>query len=244
MSLSVSLIIPARNEARSIERVLKISRKLREVREIIVVDGGSSDRTPQIAEKLGARVIFQSLYRYPGKGIAMRDGFYYSTGEIIVYVDADIRNISEDFIKSLYQPILDAEADFVKGSFTRKSDRITELVAKPLLRILYPELIRFTHPLSGEIAGLRKSFEVVEWDPGWGVDIGILIDVYKAGLKILEKNLGFKDHKIKTPEMLTEMAYEVAEAIIRRAVRDRKLTAVEAEKLLEKYQNIDLGGVN
>jgi len=168
----------------------------------------------------------------------MRDGFYYSTGEIITFFDADIKNISSDFIKGLYQPILDGEADFVKGSFGRKAGRVTELVAKPLLRMFYPELSKYFQPLSGEIAGLRKAFEIVEWEPGWGVDIGILIDVYRAGLRIIEKDLGFKDHDMKPLELLTEMAYEVAETILRRAVRDGKITSEEMKTLLKQYSEI------
>ncbi|MEZ0290082.1 MAG: glycosyltransferase [Sulfolobales archaeon] len=241
MSLFVSLVIPAKNEARFIERVIRVAKRIREIREIIVVDGGSVDKTPEIARRLGAKVVYQSQYRYPGKGIAMRDGFYYSTGEIVVYVDADIKNISEEFLRRLFQPILDGVADFVKGAFARRAGRVTELVAKPLLRLFYPELSKFSQPLSGEIAGLRKAFEVVEWEPGWGVDIGILIDVYRAGLRVVEIDLGFKEHDMKPLEMLTEMAYEVAETIIRRALRDKKITVSEAEKLLSEYKKIGLG---
>lgn len=241
MSLFVSLVIPAKNEARFIERVIRVAKRIREIREIIVVDGGSVDKTPEIARRLGAKVVYQSQYRYPGKGIAMRDGFYYSTGEIVVYVDADIKNISEEFLRKLFQPILDGVADFVKGAFARRAGRVTELVAKPLLRLFYPELSKFSQPLSGEIAGLRKAFEVVEWEPGWGVDIGILIDVYRAGLRVVEIDLGFKEHDMKPLEMLTEMAYEVAETIIRRALRDKKITVSEAEKLLSEYKKIGLG---
>lgn len=241
MSLFVSLVIPAKNEARFIERVIRVAKRIREIREIIVVDGGSVDKTPEIARRLGAKLVYQSQYRYPGKGIAMRDGFYYSTGEIVVYVDADIKNISEEFLRRLFQPILDGVADFVKGAFARRAGRVTELVAKPLLRLFYPELSKFSQPLSGEIAGLRKAFEVVEWEPGWGVDIGILIDVYRAGLRVVEIDLGFKEHDMKPLEMLTEMAYEVAETIIRRALRDKKITVSEAEKLLSEYKKIGLG---
>ncbi|MCC6061533.1 MAG: glycosyltransferase [Desulfurococcales archaeon] len=235
---NVSVVVPARNEARFISRAIKAAKRLREVKEVIVVDGGSIDKTPEIARRLGAKVIYQSILRYPGKGIAMRDGFYYSTGEIITFFDADIKNISSDFIKGLYQPILDGEADFVKGSFGRKAGRVTELVAKPLLRMFYPELSKYSQPLSGEIAGLRKAFEIVEWEPGWGVDIGILIDVYRAGLRIIEKDLGFKDHDMKPLELLTEMAYEVAETILRRAVRDGKITSEEMKTLLKQYSEI------
>lgn len=239
MSLAVSLVIPAKNEARFIARAIRAAKRLREVREIIVVDGGSSDGTPDIARRMGARVIYQSILRYPGKGIAMRDGFYYSSGEIVAYIDADIKNISPEFIEGLYRPILDGEAEFVKGAFAREAGRVTELVAKPLLRMFYPELTRFSQPLSGEIAGVRKAFEVVEWEAGWGVDVGILIDVYKAGIRIVEKNLGFKDHDMKPLEMLTEMAYEVAEAILKRAVRDGKISVDEANRLLMEYSNME-----
>ncbi|AFH42575.1 glycosyltransferase [Fervidicoccus fontis] len=231
----VSVIFPAKDEEKFIAHSVKTAKKAKNVREIILVDGGSVDNTPAIAKKLGAKVIFQSILKYPGKGVAMRDGYYYSTKDIIVFLDADIKNLTPDFINKLIEPILKGETDFVKGTFGRKSGRVTELVAKPLLRIFYPELSYLSQPLSGEIAGTSEAFSKVNWELGWGVDIGIVLDIYKAGFKIKEENLGFKDHDMKPLPMLTEMAYEVAQTIIRRATQDGKISESKGEELLAKY---------
>lgn len=234
--MEISIVFPAKDEANFIARSIKIAKKVPGVKEVIVVDGMSTDGTPEIASKMGAKVVYQSLLRYPGKGVAMRDGFYFAKGDAIVYLDADIKNLSVEFIERLLEPLRKGEADFVKGTFARASGRVTELVAKPLLRMFYPELAKLSQPLSGEIAGTRRAFSVVEWELGWGVDIGIVIDIYKAGLRIVERNLGYKDHDMKPLPMLTEMAFEVAETILRRAERDGKLSRVEGERLLSKLR--------
>jgi len=231
--LSVSLVLPTKNEAKFVKKAIEAAKKAKFVGEVVVVDGGSTDGTPEIARRLGARVVFQSQLRYPGKGVAMRDGFYFAKHDVVAFVDADIKNITPEFIEKLCEPVVKGEADFAKGTFGRKAGRVTELVAKPLLRLFYPELLRFSQPLSGEIAGTRDAFNAVSWEPGWGVDVGILIDVCKAGFRVVEVDLGFKDHDMKPLHLLTEMAYEVAEAILKRAARDGKLAQAEGRALAE-----------
>lgn len=230
----VSVVIPAKNEEKFIKKAVKTALKCRGVKEVIVVDGGSTDKTREIARNAGAQVIVQSSLKYPGKGIAMRDGYYYSSGDIIVYFDADIKNITTSFIENLYLPIINNQADFVKGSFERAAGRVTELVAKPLLRIFYPELAKFKQPLSGEIAGKRAVFKKVEWPENWGVDIAILIDIYKAGYRIIEVDLGYKDHDMKPLRLLNEMAYEVARTILERAAREGKIKIQDIESFVTK----------
>lgn len=102
------------------------------------MDGGSNDRTIEVAKREGAKVIVQSDLTYPGKGIAMRDGAYFAKGDILVYLDVDIKNLAPSFIEELAEPLVDEKADFVKGCFKRTAGRVTELVAKPLLRMLSP----------------------------------------------------------------------------------------------------------
>ncbi len=234
--MKVSVVLPAYNEAEFIEHSIETAYKARNVYEVVVIDGNSSDGTPERARKAGAKVFRQSVLKYPGKGIAMRDGFYASRGDIIVYLDADIKNLEPEMIEWLYEPILRGEADFVKGSFKRKAGRVTELVAKPLLRVFYPELAKFEQPLSGEIAGHRRVFEAVEWVDGWGVDIALLIDIYEKGFRIVERNIGFKDHDMKPLRLLTEMAYEVAKTIIDRAIRDGRIFGVDEVYAMRMYR--------
>ncbi|MEM3819690.1 MAG: dolichyl-phosphate-mannose-protein mannosyltransferase, partial [Nitrososphaerota archaeon] len=164
-----------------------------------------------------------------------------SSGDIVVFVDIDVTNLTPQFIEKLYMPIMREKAEFVKGCFERAAGRVTELVAKPLLRMFYPELAKFKQPLSGEIAGLRKIFYQVEFESGWGVDVGLLIDLYIQGVKIVEENLGFKEHEMKPLHSLTDMAYQVAEAILKRALRDKKIDEVWAKKYISTISEIDLG---
>ncbi|MDH5816674.1 MAG: glycosyltransferase [Candidatus Nezhaarchaeota archaeon] len=238
--MAVSVIFPVKNREEYVKRAVKTAFKAKHVMEVIVVDGGSSDRTVEVSRKEGAKVIVQSNLVYPGKGIAMRDGAYLAEGDILVFLDIDIKNLTPDFIESLAEPLINGWAEFVKGCFDRAAGRVTELVAKPLLRMFYPELAKFKQPLSGEIAGLRKLFYKVEFERGWGVDVGLLIDFYKLGAKIVEKDLGYKDHEMKPLHALTDMAYEVAEAILKRAIRDRKIDVYWAEKYLKSVKSLDL----
>ena len=240
--MDVSVVFPSKNRERYVRKAICTAFKARHVREVIIVDGGSTDNTVEVALKENAKVIIQSNLVYPGKGVAMRDGAYLSSGDIIVFADIDIANLTPQFIEKLYMPIMMGEAEFVKGCFGRAAGRVTELVAKPLLRMFYPELARFKQPLSGEIAGLNKVFYQVEFENGWGVDIGLLIDLYKMGVRIVEVDLGFKEHEMKPLHALTDMAYQVAEAILKRAVRDMKIDEAWAKRYISAISEIDLGG--
>lgn len=143
----VTVIIPALNEEASIERrVIKLCQRYSPNSEIIVVDDHSQDSTVAIAQKSGARVILSTK---KGKGASMRDGFLVASNEIIAFLDADIQNYAEDCIEKLLKPLILGEADFVKSRFERQAGRATELVAKPLLGLLFPEALIYSRPLSG-----------------------------------------------------------------------------------------------
>lgn len=232
--MDISVVFPTKNREHHVKRSIRAAFRAKGVKEVIIVDGGSTDRTIELAEKEGARVVVQSQLIYPGKGIAMRDGAYLASGDIVVYLDIDIKNIRPEFVERLAEPIIKGEAEFVKGCFERAAGRVTELVAKPLLRMFYPELARFSQPLSGEIAGLRQVFYKVKFEPGWGVDVGLLIDLYKLGVKIVERDLGYKDHEMKPLHALTDMAYQVAEAILRRAMEDKAVEKLWAQEYISK----------
>jgi len=222
----VTVVLPAFNEGRFIGKCIKRAKKTGLVNEVIVVDGGSTDDTAEEALKADAKVLYQTWAVYPGKGIAMRDAVDYATGEIIVYMDADILNIKTEMIEKLVEPIVNDEADFVKGTFKRKAGRVTELVANPLLRLFFPEYAHFSQPLSGEIAGWKKVFQSVTFERDWGVDVGLLIDILERGYRVKEVNIGYKEHDMKPLVELGGMAQQVARAIIKRAVRKGRINRV------------------
>ena len=217
--MRVTVVIPAKDEGATIAEVVRAAKRAKWVDKVIVVDGHSADNTVEEARRAGARTITQSKRRYPGKGVAMRDGFEAALTDIIAFVDADIVNIEPQMLEKLVEPIIKGEADFVKGMFERAGGRVTELVAKPLLQMFFPEVAGFSQPLSGEIAGRRWVFEHVKFEENWGVDVGILIDAVRSGARVKEIHIGFKDHLMKPLLDLREMAQQVAETIIKRAAK-------------------------
>ena len=129
MNNKVSVIIPAHNEADSIEYVIKLAERTKFVNDIIVINNASTDETHEVSKKLGARV-FDCISK--GKGYAMEEGLKQAKNEIVVFLDADIENYEEDVIERLVSPILEGQADFVKATFNRtKGGVVTEVVTKP-----------------------------------------------------------------------------------------------------------------
>lgn len=210
----VTVLIPALNEQDTITEVVKFCLKDSLVSEVIVVDDQSTDLTRERAARAGASVI---ISQKRGKGISMQEGISVSGNQVIVFLDADIFPYPSDTIANLANPVLENEADFVKGAFVRNAGRVTELVAKPLLKIFYPDLTPFQQPLSGMIAGKKEFFSKMEFFHDYGVDVGILIDMFLMQARIIEVNIGYIENKSKPWQMLGKMSSEVARAIIRRA---------------------------
>ncbi len=131
---------PVLNEENTIANVVRFCLSHPLVSEVIVVDDKSEDKTPQIAAAAGARVITSQVR---GKGISMKDGIDAASHEIVIFLDGDIDPYPEETISRLAEPLVMDEVDFVKGSFARNAGRVTELVAKPLLKIFYPGPLPF-----------------------------------------------------------------------------------------------------
>lgn len=210
----ITVVIPTLNEEEHIESVISFAKNQPLVTEVIVVDDKSLDNTVTFARAAGARVITSTKL---GKGTSMKEGVMNAANDIVVFLDGDINPYPHYTIKLLTDPILNGEADFVKASFSRNAGRVTELVAKPLLSIFFPDLLRFSQPLSGMIAGRKEVFSHIEFREDYGVDIGILIDMYLANIRMKEVEIGYIENKSKPWQALGRMSREVAGCIIMKA---------------------------
>ncbi len=236
-STSVSVCIPARDEAATVGRVVSCVRdglmgRAAVVDELVVVDDGSLDATASVARRAGARVVPSSPAlpggrREPlGKGDAMRVGVAATAGEIVVFLDADVTNFRPHFVSGLLGPLLTRPATaLVKGAYSRSlhgsptgGGRVTELVARPVLAITYPELAEVRQPLAGETAVRRSVLDEVALAPGYGVEIALLIDVAdRYGVAaVAQVDLGTRDHRNRPLADLAPQAREVLGAALLR----------------------------
>ena len=239
-NLTISLALPALNEEETVGKVLRIIKNLLMNRfplldEIVLIDSNSTDRTRQIAEKVGVPVYIHQhiLPKYgarKGKGEALWKSLYCTKGDIIIWIDTDIVNIHPRFIYGLIGPLLlRPEIDFVKGFYRRplkvgnkmqagSGGRVTELTARPLLNLFFPELSGMIQPLSGEYGGRRKALEKLPFFSGYGVEIGLLIDMLeKSGLSsIAQTDLQERIHHNQPLEALGKMSFAIIQAVIRK----------------------------
>ena len=225
--LRVSVCIPARNEATTVAgvvgSVVALAGPEPLVDEVVVVDDGSTDATAAVAGAAGARVVRR--LGPPGKGMAMADGARASTGDIVVFLDADVLNFGLHFVTALVEPLLlDPALVLVKGAYDRPTvggaggGRVTELLARPLLRRLVPELAFLRQPLAGEVAIRRPALAGLVLERGYGVEIGMLIDVARryGAAAIAEVDLGERIHRNRPLADLAGQADEVLEAVLSR----------------------------
>lgn len=213
----VTIIIPALNEAQTIAQVVRYCLSQPVVSQVIVVDDQSVDDTVALAKEAGAEIILSAVR---GKGISMKEGIQAARNEHLIFLDGDIE-YPEETIELLATPLLEDEADFIKATFSRNAGRVTELVAKPLLSIFYPGLAHFSQPLSGMIAGRKQFFSRIEFFQDYGVDIGILIDMFLMRARIKEVAIGHIENKSKPWHALGKMSREVTRAIIMKAMRQK-----------------------
>lgn len=163
----ISVVIPALNEARTIAAMVAFARKSAQVSEVIVVDDGSTDGTPELARAAGACVVTSTLL---GKGASLDDGMRAARNDIVLYLDGDLTNVQHDLIKRMVTPLVQDQADFVKARFSRQAGRVTLLTALPLLRRFFPELAQFSQPLGGIVAARRALLAQLRFESDYGVD--------------------------------------------------------------------------
>ncbi|MDR1099924.1 MAG: glucosyl-3-phosphoglycerate synthase [Treponema sp.] len=239
--LKVSLAFPTLNEELTIgKEILVIRTELMDryplIDEIAVIDSSSKDKTRQVAERFGARVIASRTIlpkygSYRGKGENLWKSLYALEGDIIVWVDADISNIAPKFVYSLIGPLLeDDSVAYVKAFYERPlrsskgispsgGGRVTEILVRPLFSLFYPELAFLIQPLSGEYAGRRELLERLPFSVGYGVELGHLIDIFHlAGCEaIAQVDLDMRIHRNQTVAALGKMAYGILHTFLSRA---------------------------
>jgi phosphoserine phosphatase SerB len=209
----VSVIIPALNEEKTIRQVINLVSRSPVVDEILMIDDKSHDNTIKQSRLPKVRIYTSPII---GKGNSMRDGMLLAKNEVVVFLDADIVTYPENIAEQLSGPVLKDEADFVKSCFDRQAGRVTELVAKPLLSILFPELAKFSQPLSGMIGARKSMLKKIDFENDYGVDIGILLDMHAMGARIAEVNIGYIENRMQTWEQLGKMSREVSRSILKR----------------------------
>jgi glucosyl-3-phosphoglycerate synthase len=241
--LTVSVCLPARNEEATVGHIVAtVRRTLVEevslVDEVLVLDDGSTDSTAAVAAWEGARVVavadvLPEAGPGSGKGNAMWKSLDAAEGDLLCWLDADIRNFGEHFVTGLLGPLLtEPEVGFVKGFYRRPlhdqpqgGGRVTELMARPLISTLFPQLARFVQPLSGEYAGRREVLEALPFVEGWGVEFALLVDVIERfGLaSTTQVDLGVREHRNRPLSDLGAQATAILVTALRRAglVSDR-----------------------
>jgi glycosyltransferase involved in cell wall biosynthesis len=206
--------------------------------EIMLIDSESSDATRQIAERLGIPVhihqrLLPELGVRAGKGEALWKSLLVTSGDIVLWVDTDIVNIHPRFVYGILGPLLtDPRVQFVKGFYRRPlrvgdrmqaggGGRVTELTARPLLNLFYPELSGIVQPLSGEYGGRRTALEQLPFFSGYGVEAGLLIDVFERfGLAaIAQVDLLERIHHNQPLEALSKMSFAIIQAVVRKLER-------------------------
>ncbi|MGW0814338.1 glucosyl-3-phosphoglycerate synthase [Streptomyces viridiviolaceus] len=223
---SVSVVLPALDEEETVGDIVAAIRhdlvlQVPLVDEIVVVDSGSTDRTSEVAAAAGARVVHRDailprLPAVPGKGEVLWRSLLVTGGDIVCFVDADLREFSSDFVCGIVGPLLtEPDVHLVKAMYDRplgtaagQGGRVTELMARPLLNMHWPQLAGFVQPLGGEYAARRSLLEQLPFPVGYGVELGMLVDaLHLVGLDALAQvDVGVRIHRHQDGQALGRMS--------------------------------------
>jgi glucosyl-3-phosphoglycerate synthase len=238
--LSISLALPALNEEETVGIIIRSMKKelmdrTQLLDEIVLIDSNSADRTREIAKREGIPVyihqhLLETMGMRSGKGEALWKSLLVTRGDIIVWIDTDIVNIHPRFVYGIIGPLLqNPQIQFVKGFYRRPlkvgqkmqaggGGRVTELTARPLLNLFYPELSGVIQPLSGEYGGRRTALEQAIFFSGYGVETGLLIDIYEHyGLSaIAQVDLLERVHHNQHLEALSKMSFAIIQTVMRK----------------------------
>jgi glucosyl-3-phosphoglycerate synthase len=241
----VMVVFPARNEAETIAKSIEVVKQSQYQPEVLVIDGHSTDSTREEAASAGATVIAQSEGIFPAKGLAMKDGIREALkrrADIVVFLDADITNLTPEWVGKLVTPVMEKQCDMSRGYYMRAQydGAVTKLVARPLSRVFFPEIAQLHQPLSGEICATCELFRSIVEDGdspnGWGIDIWLLIETAMKDFKIKEFYLGAKIHTSRQYYSadvikLAKMAEQVALTIIKEAIKYKRIDNIKRANL-------------
>ncbi|MEV8527510.1 glucosyl-3-phosphoglycerate synthase [Streptomyces sp. NPDC052000] len=224
---TVSVVLPALDEEATVGAIVTAIRDALMtsatplVDELVVIDSGSTDRTAEVAAAAGARVVHRDailprIPALPGKGEVLWRSLLVTSGDIVCFIDADLKDFDPAFVSGIVGPLLtDPDVDFVKAMYDRplgeaagQGGRVTELVARPLLNLHWPQLAGFVQPLGGEYAARRSLLERLPFPVGYGVEIALLIDaLHTVGLDALAQvDVGVRKHRHQDGQALGRMA--------------------------------------
>ena len=240
-NLKISLCLPTLNEEKTIAKEIIIMKSELMARyplvdEIVVIDSGSMDETVEIAKSYGADVydanqILPHLEKFKGKGENLWKALYITKGDIIIYLDADIKNIHHRFAYGLIGPLLLYDhIKYAKAFYDRPiaigknkirptgGGRVTELVIRPLFSLFFPELTQIIQPLSGEYAGYREIFDKIAFPIGYGIETSMILDIYrKWGLDVIAQvDLDRRIHRNQDTKALGRMSFAILKTFINR----------------------------